>query len=281
MAHQNTKYPLTGIEVQDQREHYAVFDHGAHVWAWTPRDGEPVLWMSERSAFEAGSPIRGGIPVCFPWFGPGREGNQQPAHGFARLVEWRRMEVLEDEGSTVVEFELDERITGEQPQWPHPYRANLRVSFGSDALDVALTVTNTGDQTITFEEALHTYLRVGDARAVGITGLEDVEYLDKVAGTWATQTGEVTITAETDRVYLSTADVVLADGTGRELHISKRNSANTVVWNPWVDKSRAMPDFGDDEWTRMVCIEAANALEDAITLEPGGSHTMAQRIELK
>ena len=281
MAHEITTNPLRGVELNDSDVHYGVYDHGAHVWAWQPLGQDPVLWVSAKSEFEDDKPIRGGVPVCFPWFGPGREGNLQPAHGFARLADWRLVDASETGEGLVVEYELDNEITGEQPAWPHAYRARLRVAFGPRDLDLELTVENTGDEAFSYEEALHTYLSVGDVRHVRVTGLEGARYLDKVSGEWADQVGEVEITSETDRVYLSTDDVLVDDPTpGRKLRISKRGSANTVVWNPWVAKSAAMPDFGDDEWTGMLCIEAANALDDAVRLEPGASHTMAQRITI-
>lgn len=280
MVHEVTTSPLHGVELTQEGVHYGIFDHGAHVWAWNPEGGEPVLWMSERSMFEAGQPVRGGIPVCFPWFGPGRDGNLQPGHGFARTTEWKLVDATTgDDGRLVVEYHLDETISGEQPDWPHRYTARLKATFGPE-FEVTLTVTNTDEQAFTFEEAVHTYLRVGDVRHVRISGLAGAEYLDKVAGEWATQVGDIEIISETDRVYVSTEDVLLDDPTGRKLVIGKSGSANTVVWNPWVAKSASMPDFGDDEWTGMICIEAGNVLDDAITLQPGDSHTMTQHISI-
>lgn len=280
MAHELTTNPLHGVELKAGGQHFGVYDHGAHVWAWQPGGAEPVLWMSERSMFEAGQPVRGGIPVCFPWFGPGREGNLQPGHGFARLSAWKLVDASDVDGKLVVEYHLDETITGEQPHWPHRYTARLKVTFGQD-FEVAFTVSNTDDVEFSYEVGLHTYLSVGDVRHVRISGLAGAKYLDKVAGEWATQVGEVEISSETDRVYVSTDDVLLDDPSlGRKLAIGKTGSANTVVWNPWVAKSAAMPDFGDDEWTSMICIEAANALDDAITLQPGESHTTTQHISL-
>ncbi len=282
MAHEITVNPLRGIELRDETRHYGVYHHGAHVWAWQPEGHEAVLWMSGKSMYEAGQPIRGGMPVCFPWFGPGPSGDLQPAHGFARLNEWELIDDSHtDDGGLRVEYAIDSTTAVAQPHWPHKYSARLNVTFGSQELVVEFTVTNDDVEPITYEEALHTYLAVGDVRQARVAGLDGARYLDKVAGTWLTQDGDVTITGETDRVYLSTGEVTLEDpATGRTLVISKEGSANTVVWNPWVDKSAAMPDFGDDEWPGMICIEAANALEAAITLEPGNSHTMVQRISL-
>ncbi|MGA4507888.1 D-hexose-6-phosphate mutarotase [Propionibacteriaceae bacterium G1746] len=275
--------PLAGVVADQDGRQAGVYDHGAHVFSWQPRGAEhPVLWMSAASMFAPGQPIRGGVPVCFPWFGPGRTGDLAPGHGFARLASWTRTQLLDEDDRLLVTYRLDESQVGDQPNFPHAFTAELTVEFTDKHVDLALEVTNTGDEQFSYEEALHTYLAVGDSREISITGLEGASYLDKVAGTTEnTQQGAIRIEAETDRVYDSTADVTLDDPVwARRLVVSKTNSANTVVWNPWVAKSAAMPDFGDDEWPHMVCIEAANALDEAITLTPGQSHLMSQRITL-
>lgn len=271
----------TGIEIKDEARHYGVFDHGAHAWAWEPEGGRRVLWLSRESIFEAGTPIRGGVPICFPWFGPGASGDLQPAHGFARLETWRREEETRSGATLKVTYSLDNSITGEQPNWPHPYRAEFTVTFEARMLTLEFTVTNTGKKPITYEEALHTYLAVGNVREISIDGLDGAKYWDKVSDEWHEQEGAVTITDETDRVYLSDANVVLRDPVlDRTLTVVKEGSANTVVWNPWLDKAQAMSDFGDDEWPGMICVEAANVKDNAIALKAGDSHTLTQRIIL-
>ena len=167
--------------------------------------------------------------------------------------------------------------------WPHAFAASYRVTIGS-ALTLALEVSNPGGDAITFEEALHTYFAVRDVRAIQITGLEDTDYLDKVGGTTQRNQGTepIRFTRETDRVYLRTeaASTLHDPGHGRRIVVRKSGSAATVVWNPWVDKARAMPDFGDDEWPEMVCIETANVNVHAITLAPGARHTLSATIEV-
>lgn len=284
MAYEITTNPLRGVEAKPGSGHYGVFDHGAHVWSWQPDGAAPVLWMSEKSWFSDGQPIRGGIPVIFPWFGPGRDGNLEPSHGFVRLNTWHMSDIkdtLDRDGRLIVEYEIDEAMTGDQPNWPHPYRAWARVKFTPEYVAVTLEVENVTEEEITFDGALHTYLAVGDVRQVSISGLDGANYFDKVTGQDAVQEGDVTIEGETDRVYSSTGEVVLDDPVlGRKLVISKFGSAKTVVWNPWTEKAAAMPDFGDDEWTGMICIEAANCLDEPITLLPGQKHEMKQRIAL-
>ncbi len=281
MSHQETSNPLPGVEAHPGSGHYGVYHHGAHVWAWQPDGERPVLWLSAASMFEAGKPIRGGVPVIFPWFGPGRAGNLQPAHGFVRTLPWHCEAVDEADGHLVVRYRLDASDTGDQPNFPYPYTAMLRVDFMPDAVDIDLGITNTGDREFSYEEALHTYLAVGDVREVSVEGLDGVRYWDKVAGQEAVQDGMITITGETDRVYHDEGSVVVHDPVWeRRIRVEKSGSANTVVWNPWIAKAAAMADFGDDEWPGMICIEAANAMDNAIVLAPGETHVMRQRISL-
>ena len=261
-----------------------LYLQGAHVAAWTPAGADPVIWMSGASHFAPGEPIRGGIPICFPWFGPGREpGLAPPAHGFARLAGWRLVGAEDRDGEVTLTLRLTDADTAgvdAAAAWPHPFTATYTVTFGQE-LTVALTVRNTGQEEISYEEALHTYLAVSDVRTTTVQGLDGATYLDKAPGAGpdlVTQEGEVTFTAETDRVYASTGTVVVDDaGAGRRIGVEKDGSANTVVWNPWVAKAAAMPDYGDDEWPGMVCVETANALEDAVVLAPGEEHTTTAR----
>ncbi len=287
MSYQVTKNPLSGVEARPGAGHYGSFDHGAHAWAWQPDGQRPVLWLSTKSMFESGQPIRGGVPVIFPWFGTGPGGDRTPPHGFVRLQEWNRTlvdDTTEVDGRLVVESQLDQTKTGEQPAFPFAYVAKLRVDFTPEYLEISLEIRNADTRAFTFEEALHTYLAVSDVRQVSVSGLEGVSYLDRAAGATTlhcVQDGLVTITGETDRLYEEHQAVVLDDPEwGRSLRITDQGAANLVVWNPWEAKAAAMPDFGDEEWTQMICIEAANALDHAIILEPGETHLMSQRITL-
>lgn len=257
-----------------------VYLNGGHVTAWTPAGHAPVLWMSGSSNFTAGQAIRGGIPICFPWFGPGREPGL-PAHGFARVAQWRLREAREEDGAATLVLELTDADVADLPaagSWPHPFTATLTATFAAE-LTVALEVHNTGQAELTYEEALHTYFAVEDVRAIAVQGLDGAGYLDKAPDApapRAVQRGAVTFTGETDRVYDTAATAVIVD-QDRSIGISKDGSANTVVWNPWVDKAAAMADFGDEEWPEMVCVETANALDAAITLAPGERHVMTAR----
>lgn len=251
--------------------------HGAHVTQFQPRGEEPFLFLSAASHFAPGKPIRGGVPVIFPWFGP-REGRpDSPAHGFARTLSWDVESLTSDEaGNVSITLRLDSNDTT-RAHWPHEFVLRHRIAFGAK-LDMQLEVENTSSAPIVFDEALHTYLAVSDVRNVSVTGLENAAYLDKVdAFQRKQQSAEpIRITGETDRIYLDTrATCVLDDpGLSRRIAVEKSGSDATVVWNPWIAKARAMADFGDDEWPAMLCIETANTGEAAITLAPGATHTM-------
>jgi glucose-6-phosphate 1-epimerase len=256
----------------------AIYEHGAHVVDWTPAGHAPVLWMSKASNFDSTSPIRGGVPICLPWFGAGRKGDAKPAHGFARLRAWSRQPRSADNS---LRYLLD---LGPSDEFPHALQAEYLVSF-SEELTLELSVTNRSEESFSFEEALHTYLAVSDIRSVTVTGLDGCEYLDKALGATDgahTQLGDINFIAETDRVYRSSADVTIVDPLlKRRITVSKTNSANTVVWNPWSTKAAAMADFGNDEWPGMLCIEGANVLADAINLQPGATHSMSYRLRVE
>lgn len=258
-----------------------VFLQGAHVTAWHPVCARnPVLWLSRHSVFEPGRAIRGGVPICFPWFGPNGADRSAPPHGFARLREWRLIEAREDApGIVTLAMELEGADVSDQ--LPCRFRLVHRITLGS-VLRMELDVHNDGADPFTFEEALHTYFSVGDIRRATVAGLEGSEYLDKAGGLRRDRQGNepVRFVGETDRIYLDTrADCVIHDPVGRRrITIRKTGSASTVVWNPWIDKARAMPDFGDDEWTGMLCVETCNVDAHACTLAPGASHAMTAEI---
>jgi glucose-6-phosphate 1-epimerase len=257
-----------------------IYLHGAHVAAWHPAGQAPVLWVSRDSLFRADRPIRGGVPICFPWFASHATDSTVPAHGFARVSEWRLDEASDESGErTRLQFRLEGQ--DRSPVWPHAFLALYRVTVGR-TLHLELEITNRGSTPVTFEEALHTYYAVHNVREVAITGLEHTEYLDKVAAMAKKRQGSdpIRFEGETDRIYLQTrgACTIHDPGRRRRLHVRKQGSEATVVWNPWIDKARAMPDFGDLEWPEMVCVETANVGPHAVGLAPGASHVMAAEI---
>ncbi|GEA88673.1 D-hexose-6-phosphate mutarotase [Cellulomonas cellasea] len=275
---------LACLRVETPRATAQVYLHGAHVTAWQPRGHAPVLWTSAASRYEAGAPIRGGVPICFPWFGPHPDDPGAPAHGWARTTAWELLGAEEDaSGDVTLELGLADSDATRASAWPHRFTATYRVTVGA-ALRLELTVTNRDDADVTLTDALHTYLAVGDVRDVAVEGLEGAAYVDKVAGAGgsadARQGDEpVRFTAETDRVYASDATVRVVDPVlGRTVTVAKDGSGSTVVWNPWVGKARAMPDFGDDEWPGTVCVEAGNVGAAAVRLAPGATHRLVQSL---
>jgi D-hexose-6-phosphate mutarotase len=254
-----------------------IYLHGAHVSHFQPRGAAPVLFMSGHSLFAPDKPIRGGVPVIFPWFGPRAGRPADPAHGFARLSDWmvESLAIDGDETVTVVfGLQANSRTSA---LWPHDFALRYRVVVGRTLL-LTLEVENKGAEPFTFENALHTYFAVGDVRETATTGLEDAEYLDKTDGMQRKKQGRepIRITQETDRLFENTRKTCVLDDVTlkRRITVEKSGSQTTVLWNPWVAKAAAMTDFGHEEWPQMLCIETANAGANAITLAPGKAHAM-------
>ncbi len=257
-----------------------VYLHGAHVTHYQPANQKPLLFVSRQSMFEAAKPIRGGVPICFPWFGP----RMQPPHGFARLSEWAVESTAKaDDGSVRISLAFGSDATT-KAAWPHDFKAKYTVTVGAE-LRLALEVFNTGSEAFTFEEAMHTYLSVADVRQASIEGLEGMEYVNRLPAPHKQLQGAeaIRITGETDRIYLNTrATTVVHDPVGRRnISVAKDQSLTTVVWNPWIEKAKAFTDFADDEWPLMVCVETCNVGDYAVALGAGKSHTMAAVIQSK
>jgi len=273
---------LTRVALKSPGGEAEVYLHGGHVTRFTSAGGKPLLFMSGKSLFQNDKPIRGGVPLIFPWFGPRQNdpiGNS-PMHGFARLSEWTVESASADAASTTLILRLEANLAT-RAVWAGEFVLRYTVTV-SERLTLELSVENTGSAAFTFEEALHTYLAVADVRQSSIQGLEGVTYIDKVdQAARKMQQGAISITGETDRIYLETnsACTVSDPGNGRRIIVSKENSDATVVWNPWVAKAKAMADFGDDEWVGMLCIETCNVNVHAIKLEAGGRHVMRATVK--
>lgn len=274
---------LAVAEIANAHATAMVALQGAHVMTYQPRDQEPVLWLSRYAKFAPGKSIRGGVPVCWPWFGPHPDDASKPAHGFARTVPWEILETSAlPDGATRIRFGLVQTETT-RAQWPRPSTAQVVVTVGAD-LRVELITRNDGNTPFVLGEALHTYFHIGDVADVAIRGLEGCDYLDKVNGfARANQQGAIVIESEVDRVYLNTqADCLIEDrGLKRRIRIAQQGSRSTVVWNPWIEKAEKMGDFGPDGHRGMVCVETANALENVVTVAPGAEHRMLAVISVE
>jgi D-hexose-6-phosphate mutarotase len=268
---------LPKLEIKTPWSVAEIYLHGAQVTHFQPTGQPPVLFMSQLSRFAEGTPIRGGIPIIFPWFGA-REG--ETSHGFARILSWDVREVSQAAGGqAVVRLALPDSPSA--AFFPR-FTADYWVTVGK-TLTAQLVIANISDgQDFTFENCLHAYFHVGDIEAVSISGLKGADYLDKTENfARKTERSEhIKISRETDRIYLDTAGAVEIHDSklGRRIRIEKSGGLSTVVWNPWSDKAQQMPDFGGEEFQQMVCVESGNVADNRFTLPAGKTSTLKVEI---
>jgi glucose-6-phosphate 1-epimerase len=261
------------VEVASPLASGEIYLQGAHVTAYAPRGGAPVLFLSRQSRFERAAPIRGGIPLAFPWFGRRAGEPDAPLHGLARVVPWNLDAATVDPAGVVdLTFGLASLA---DPRWPAGAVLRYRVALGRE-LALALEVENRGPTPIVFEEVLHTYLAVADVAQISIAGLEGAAYLDEADGFARKRQGPapLVVRGETDRVYDDTdAPCVVWDPVGRRrVEVATAGSETTVVWNPGA--ARALPDLGADEWPRFVCVESGNVGARVVTLAARARHRL-------
>ncbi len=248
--------------------------HGAQVLGFTPQGERDRLWVSERAHFQLGKALRGGIPICFPWFGPHATERGFPAHGFARTRLWRLARVDELDGQRLRAEMALAPDAASAPLFPHAFAARLAVTVG-EQLELAFAVANEGDAPFSFELALHTYFAIGDVDAITVDGLGGCEYVDKVAGGARRRQdeGALRIAGEVDRVYDAGGPVTLVDPSApRPIRVESTGAGSTVVWNPGPGKARTLTDMPPDDFHRFVCIETGNIAGRKITLPPGARH---------
>lgn len=270
----------------------SVSDYGAHVLSWAPAGEQAVVWRPKAIYLKEGTAIRGGVPIIFPWFNSGFEGghvaSKTPKHGFARNSFWH----YDEEGSsdTLLRYTLDSSeidadilsqfVSGLNPQ----FHAVYTIEVGRE-LTMSLTVYNDGDEPLSYEEALHTYLQVGDAERSQVCGLEGADYLDTVLdGDPRCSQGDEPVTFQgiVDRIYYSTDTLELRDPVlQRTIIVSKQGAAQTVVWNPGEQAGNAIGDLSDGEWRGFVCVEAVNNRDCAVVVPPHDSHTLQQTLAVK
>lgn len=275
---------LPMIEVRNPHATARISLHGAQVLSYRPQGGTDLLFVSEQAVFKSGKAIRGGVPVCWPWFGPDPQGLGRAAHGFARNRPWelRRCATLPG-GATLVELGLTD---SEQTRalWPHAFDLSLQITVGA-TLRLALTTRNRGDCAFEVTQALHSYFSVVDIARTRVTGLDGCRYRDKARGAGdglRTQKGDLSVAAEVDRVYQDVpAELAIEDGAGqRRIRIASEGCRTAVVWNPWIEIAAGMTDLGADACQRFVCVETANTDDEVITLAPGSRHTLLADISL-
>ena len=266
---------IVKITIADAEASIAL--QGAQVLTWTPAGEQPVIWLSSDAKYIANKSVRGGVPICWPWFGPHESQSSFPAHGVARTSIWQvnSVDVLSD-GRVQLHFTLPQTVDI-GAYWPYVTPLHYVVTVGR-TLELELITRNESEADITLGEALHTYFSVSDVRNVRISGLNGCEYIDKVdGGSRKSQQGEVKIDGEVDRVYIDTAtECVIEDiNWQRRIHIEKQGSRSTVVWNPWIEKGSKLGDLGDAGYLNMLCVESANAADNVVVVPSGGQHHLS------
>ncbi|KEA63669.1 Aldose 1-epimerase [Marinobacterium lacunae] len=252
---------------------------GAQVLSYTPTGQPDLLWVSPLSLYQQGKSIRGGIPVCWPWFGDHAEDADKPAHGFARNALWQVRSSFADDEKTHIQLGLTESATTEG-LWPTPFDLTLDIELGT-TLKLTLTTRNTGPHSVVITEALHTYFSVSGTDKIQIEGLKDCRYRDKLEGfAVKPQQEELTPTPPLDRVYdHAESNLRLIDnGLGRVITIDKRSSESTIVWNPGQAVAATIEDIGAEASTRYICIESGNALQNAVSIPPDTCHALVMEL---
>jgi glucose-6-phosphate 1-epimerase len=264
------------IEIENKSATAKIALQGGHLFHYQQQGRKPLLWVSKNSSFETAKAIRGGIPICWPWFGKHSTDSTLPQHGFARISPFELVEIKEpDENTTEVLLQL-QSSTRTLALWPYQFRVLLRIIIAK-ALTVALTTRNCDTESFTISSALHSYFAVSHISNVSVQGLDKREYWDALTDDHKSQEGSVHISEEVDRVYQKVTKPLILHDLDNTVQITATGSSSAVVWNPWVDKSRRMTDMQNDAYQTMLCIETANALEDARELAPGDEHTLQCR----
>lgn len=275
---------LKRLQVSTPQAQATMYLQGAHLTAWQPAGQDPVLFLSRKSEFAPGKAIRGGIPIAFPWFAADSKkdrvnGHPGPMHGFARIQDWT-LESAKQAGVNLTLVLTQGPTDMSRSMGYEHFQLRLEAVIGS-ALELRLTVANSGSAAMSFEEAFHTYFSVVDVHEATLTGLEPTPYIDKTDGykVKPASGAPITFTGPTDRVYENTeAPLTIHDGAQkREIHIMKTNSRTTVVFNPW----KELPDLGEWDWHEMLAVETVNAGANARTLAPGETWTMGSRVTVE
>jgi glucose-6-phosphate 1-epimerase len=269
---------LIKLRVQNQYSQLECFLHGAHITSFKPNEGEELIWLSPLSNYKKGKAIRGGIPICWPWFGKPENSSLQQ-HGFARnsLFDVHKTSEL-DNGE--IELVLFLRANEESLQiWPYQFSLEVHITIG-ERLSIELITHNIDTKNFLLTEAIHTYFKVSDISALSLTGLQGATYYDQLLDMESFQSeASLTFISETDRIYKAPdGDINIIQNKGPGIVIEQDHGGAVVVWNPWLEKSASMSDFPNDGYQTMVCVEAANTLYQTINLAPGSRHSIKQTI---
>ncbi|BCL75706.1 D-hexose-6-phosphate mutarotase [Jeongeupia sp. HS-3] len=268
--------PLLAIENAQGKALIAL--QGAHLVSFVPTGGENVLWLSPKAVFTEGKAIRGGIPLCLPWFG-GHPGGK-PAHGFARISNWQiaGAEVLDDDSSSVTLVLTPNELS--QSLWGDDFRATLIVTVGH-VLTLDLRFEHRGAKPVSFSQAFHTYFAVSDVTTARIDGLDGTTFINTVGGanTRNSQVGTLQLAEPTDRVYVNVPAVQTIATPQRTIRIDS-STQSAVVWNPWAEHAVNMADVGD-AWSTFVCLERGDVFDNAIELAPGATYRKTMSLSVQ
>lgn len=276
---------LSLLKVKNDRCEAVISVQGAQLLSFQPAHGKPLLWLSPKAIFQPGKAIRGGIPLCLPWFGPHADDPSKPQHGFARNRDWTLLDAeAVDTGTTRLVWELRypdpvaDRSPPADPLLAGAFRAQL-VMVLSDRIDLELEVENTGNQAFPLSWALHSYHPAADIAAAAVSGLEECEWWDNAdratpAGQKVKQlqSGAVAFNGEVDRVYINVPAAQQLHCGGDTLTIRGKNCASAVIWNPGAALATSMADVGAEHYQEFVCVERGNTAENSCQLAPGEIH---------
>jgi len=266
------------VKIKTEFSQAEICTYGAQVLAFsfTGSNPYPVLWLGKHAVYENGSAIRGGVPICWPWFGASGI-NGRPPQGFARLCQWDLLDLTNHSALFSLPMKNVPR------EWiDFPFQLNFEVKIGRE-LELKLSMKNLGARPVEITSALHTYFAAGNCHALEITGLENIRYTVKDSGEFRRQHSPLRLNGECCRLYHPhSGDIILNDPVWkRKLRIHKEGSASTLVWNPGKERCRAIPDMSDGEYLEMVCIEANNAGADRRVLYPDVLHILSQNISIQ
>ena len=239
-------------------------------------EGEDLLFLSQKAYYDAGKAIRGGVPICWPWFGPDPKGLGRPSHGFVRNGLWA---VSGTQAASEFETKIKLRfLETEQSEsfWQQPFSLDLEISVGN-TLTLELTTRNTGDKIFSITQAFHAYLHVGNINQMQILGLESIKYIDNLdSHTQKLQMGAVTVTGEVERIYTNVRNELIIDDSvlNRQIRIASSCNKTAVVWNPWTTKSEKLPDLENDGYQRFICVETGNVVTDVVEIPPGNEFSL-------
>ena len=251
-----------------------IFLQGAQLTEFTPKNKKPLIWVSKDEDYQVGKGVRGGIPICWPWFGmSNNEG--WPQHGFARTMLWRAENVEENANKITISFSLPMSQVNRE-YWPH--QSSLKVIFTlTDSLHIELVNANNGDTPFELTQALHTYFPTPEIENTTVDGFQGANFIEFGEGPFD-QNDVIGFARETDMVYQNAPLIQTINTPDGIIEVGRENSTSCVLWNPWIDKAKRLSNFCDDEYHKMLCLEACNVMNDKLILKPGESHSLVHTI---